>query len=154
MATREERFRQAAWTYFGYGMLYMVGAIYLVTQGVGARGTQAAPVVAWFVLGTLFIVVFPWLIARGTRGRRYVWFTRVLTLLVAFRAFGVGRVMIAPSVPSVPLPGGGELPMRLGAGIFFLMTLAAVAMLVRAAWSRGPSWRRDGAICPARPSSS
>jgi hypothetical protein len=136
MATREQRFRQAAWTYFGYGMLYMAGAIYLATQGVGARGTPAAPGVIWFVLGTLFIIVFPWLIARGTRGSGYVWFTRVLTLLVAFRAFGVGRVMIAPSIPSVPLPGGGDLPMRVGAGIFFLINLATAAMLARAAWSR------------------
>ncbi len=136
MATREERFRQAAWTYFGYGMLYMAGAIYLASQGVGARGTLATPIFIWFVLGALFVVVFPWLIARGTRGSGYVWFTRVLTLLVVFRAFGVGRVMIAPSVPSVPLPGGGELPTRLGAGVFFLIALATAAMLVRAAWSR------------------
>lgn len=153
MATHEERFRQAAWTYFGYGMLYMAGAIYLATQGVGARGTRAAPIVIWFVLGTLFLVVFPWLIARGTRGCGYVWFTWVLTLLVAFRAFGLGRVVIAPSVPSLPLPGGGEFPMRLGAGIFLLITLATAAMLVRAAWSRRPSWRRDSATNAARPSS-
>lgn len=135
MATREERFRRAAWTYFGYGVVYMIGAIYLATQGVGARGMRMAPVVIWFVLGTLFIVVFPLLIVRGTKASGYLWFTRILTLLVALRAFGVGQVMIAPTLPTVPLPGGGELPMRLGAGIFFLITLATAAMLARAAWS-------------------
>jgi hypothetical protein len=90
----------------------------------------------WFVLGTLFIVVFPWLIARGARGSGYLWFTRILTLLVAYRAFEVGRVALAPKVRSVPLPGGGEIPMSLGAGLFFLITLATMAMLARAAWSR------------------
>ena len=34
MATREERFRQAAWAYFIYGILYMIGAVYLAGQGV------------------------------------------------------------------------------------------------------------------------
>lgn len=133
---REERFRQAAWTYFVYGLLYMAGAIYLSNQGIGARGMRGVAGLMWFVLGTLFIVVFPWLIARGARGSGYLWFTRILTLLVAYRAFEVGRVALAPKVRSVPLPGGGEIPMSLGAGLFFLITLATMAMLARAAWSR------------------
>ncbi|MEK7878563.1 MAG: hypothetical protein AAB285_01770, partial [candidate division NC10 bacterium] len=65
-----------------------------------------------------------------------LWFTRVLTLLVAFRAVGVGRVMIVPTVTAVPLPGGGELSMSAGAALFFIITLATAAMLARAAWSR------------------
>ena len=131
MTTREERFKQAAWTYFVYGVLYWLGGLYLSTRGLTVgRG------IFWFVLGALFIVAFPWLIARGARGSGYLWFTRILTLLVAFRAFGVGRVMLAPTIPSVPLPGGAEVPMRLGAGIFFLLTVATMAMLARAAWSR------------------
>ncbi len=131
MANREAMFKQAAWTYFLYGVVYWLGGLYLATRGITVgRG------IFWFVLGALFIVVFPWLIARGARGSGYLWFTRILTFLVAFRAFGVGRVMIAPTVPSVPLPGGGEIPMRVGAGIFFLITLATMAMLARAAWSR------------------
>ncbi len=136
MATREERFRQAAWAYFIYGILYMIGAVYLAGQGVAVRRTGAGPMVAWFVIGALLIVVFPWLIARGARGAGYLWFTRILTLLVAYRAFEVGRVALAPKLRSVPLPGGGEIPMGLGAGIFFLITLATMAMLARAAWGR------------------
>lgn len=131
MATQDEKFRAAAWTYFIYGVLYWLGALYLTTRGLGIGGG-----VVWFVLGALFVIVFPWLIARGARGGGYLWFTRILTLLVAFRAFGVGRVVLAPTLPSVPLPGGGAIPMRLGAGIFFLVTLATMAMLARAAWSR------------------
>jgi len=131
MTTREERFKQAAWTYFVYGVLYWLGGLYMATRGLTVgRG------IFWFVLGALFIVVFPWLIARGARGSGYLWFTRILTFLVAFRAFGVGQVMLAPKIPTVPLPGDAEVPMRLGAGIFFLLTLATMAMLARAAWGR------------------
>lgn len=131
MATREDRFRQAAWAYFVYGVVYWLGGLYLAARGVAVgRG------IFWFVLGALFIVVFPWLIARGARGSGYLWFCRILTLLVAYRAFEVGRIALAPKFRSVPLPGGAELPMGLGAGIFFLITLATMAMLARAAWSR------------------
>ena len=128
--SREEKFKQAAWAYFTYGVVYWLGGLYVATRGITVgRGAL------WFVLGLLFIAIFPWLIARGARGLGYLWFTRILTLLVAFRAFGVGRVTLVPTVPSVPLPGGGEIPMRLGAGMFFLITLATMSMLARAAWS-------------------
>lgn len=131
MATREERFRQAAWAYFVYGVVYWLGGVYLAARGLGiGRG------IVWFVLGAVFVVVFPWLIARGHRAIGYLWFCRILTLLVAFRAFGVGRVVLKPTIPSVPLPWGGELPMGVGAAVFFLITLATAAMLARAAWAR------------------
>jgi hypothetical protein len=136
VATREERFKQAAWAYFIYGVLYMIGALYLAGQGVAVRRTGAGPMVAWFVIGALLIVVFPWLIARGARVGWCLWFTRLLTLLVAYRAFEVGRVALAPKLRGVPLPGGGEIPMSLGAGVFFVITLITMAMLARAAWGR------------------
>lgn len=130
MAAREEKFKQAAWAYLAYGVVYWVGGLYLATRGLGiGRG------IIWFVLGAIFVVLFPWLIARGYRGKGYLWFSRILTLLVAFRAFGVGQVMLNPTIPTVSLPGGGEIPMSLGAAIFFLITLATAAMLARAAWA-------------------
>jgi hypothetical protein len=130
MATREEKFKQAAWAYLGYGILYWVGGFYLATRGIAVgRG------VVWFVLGAIFILLFPWLIARGHRGRGYLWFCRILTLFVAYRAFEVGRVALAPKFQSVPLPGGGEIPMSVGAGVFFLIALAAGSLLARAAWA-------------------
>ena len=131
MATREEKFSQAAWTYFAYGVVYWLGGLYLYVRGVApGRGG------GWFILGAFFVIVFPLLIARGSRGWGYLWFSRILTLFVAFRAFGVGRVMLRPSMPTVPLLGGGEIPMGLGAGIFFVITLVTMALLARAAWSR------------------
>jgi hypothetical protein len=133
---RAARFKQAAIAYAVYGIIYLAGALYLVSQGIGTRGMKGAgAALVWFVLGVLFIVVFPWLISRGARSRGSLWFTRILTLLVAYRAFEVGRVALAPKFRAVPLPGGGEIPMALGAGIFFLITLATAAMLARAAWA-------------------
>ena len=131
MATQDEKFRHAAWAYFIYGVVYWAGGLYLYVRGVApGRGG------GWFILGAFFVIVFPFLIARGCRGSGYLWFSRILTLFVAFRAFGVGRVMLRPSMPTVPLPGGGEIPMGLGAGIFFGITLITMTMLARAAWSR------------------
>lgn len=139
MATRDEKFRQAAVAYLLYGIVYMAGALYLASRGIGARGmTGTAGGVLWFVLGTLFIMVCPWFIAKGAQHRGYLWFTRILTLLVAFRAYGVGQVALNPGIPTVPLPGGGAISMATGAGAFFLVTLGTMVMLARAAWSREP----------------
>ena len=56
------------------GVLYWLGAVYLATRGLTVgRG------IFWFVLGALFVAVFPWLIARGARGSGYLWFVRILS---------------------------------------------------------------------------
>ncbi|MFQ5829650.1 MAG: hypothetical protein ACE5JD_10925 [Candidatus Methylomirabilia bacterium] len=56
MVSRDEKFRQAAWAYLGYGIVYWLGGIYLATRGLTmGRG------IIWFILGALFVVVFPWL---------------------------------------------------------------------------------------------
>ena len=135
MATREERFRQAAWTYFFYGIVYMAGAIYLRSQGIGPRGSGRGTGLIWFLLGALFIVVFPWLISRGSRGWGYLWFSRILTLVVAYRAFEVGRIALRGG-PAMPGIGGGVAPGAFGAWAFFLITLITIFMLARAARSK------------------
>lgn len=137
MTSRESKFRQAAWTYFGYGILYMAGAMYLESQGIGARGMIGGTrTVIWFLLGALIILLFPWLISKGAQGRGYLWFTRILALLVAFRAFEVGRIALRGSAFTMPAIGGGISPTRMGTWAFFLITLVTLIMLARAAWSR------------------
>ncbi len=140
--TREAKFRQAAWTYFGYGVVYLVGAVYLTATGLGARGAER-PGPGWLVpftltIGLLFVVLFPWLIVRGSRHRGYLWFTRLLALFLVVRAVGVLRVAWRPTVPAVPLPGGAELPMALGALAFAAIALAAAFMVARAGWNLPP----------------
>lgn len=142
MATREAKFRQAAWTYLGYGLIYLAGAAYLTAIGMGPRGV-GRPGPAWLALftltvGTLFVALFPWLIARGARNRGYLWFARLLTLFVLVRVVGVAQVAWAPTVPAVPLPGGGAISMSLGATVFGVVALVTALMLARAAWDLPP----------------
>ena len=133
MATRQEKFRQAALSYLIYGCLYLAGAIYIVVIGIAGRAMTGRSGVIWFGVGTILIILFPWLISKGS-----VWFTRLLVVLVLFRVVGVARVMITPTISMVPLPGGMELSMRTGAAFFLLVTLGTGYMLARAAWDLKP----------------
>lgn len=133
MATRQEKFRQAALSYLIYGCLYLGGAIYVAVTGIVGRAMTTRSSVIWFGVGAILVVLFPWLISKG-----YVWFTRLLVFLVLLRAVGVSRVAIKPTIPAVPLPGGIEISMRAGAFIFLLVTLGASYMLARAAWDLSP----------------
>ena len=73
---------------------------------------------AWFVVGALFVVVFPWLLVRE-RGWFDRWvlsrrdFARVLTLLVALRAIEVARIARMPRAETVSVLGLA-VPMRAG----------------------------------------
>lgn len=133
MATQQEKFQQAALSYLIYGCLYLGGAIYVAVTGIVGRAMTTRSGVIWFGVGTILVVLFPWLISKG-----YVWFTRLLVFLVLLRAVGVARVMIKPTIPAVPLPGGIEISMRVGAFLFLLVTLGASYMLARAAWDLSP----------------
>ena len=114
----------------------MGGAIYLASQGIGPRGMSGrSSGLIWFTLGTLFILVFPWIISKGMRSAGYLWFTRLLTLVVAYRAFEVGRIALREG-HAMPAIGGGVFPTQVGAWIFFLITFGTVFMLARAAWSK------------------
>jgi hypothetical protein len=142
VTARETKFRQAAWTYFGYGLVYLAGAAYLTAIGLGARG-GVRPRGAWLALftltvGALFVGLFPWLILRGARHRGYLWFTRCLAFFLGIRVLGVLQVAWAPTVPAVPLPGGGSVSMALGATVFALVALGTAYMLARAAWDLPP----------------
>src|SRR5574342_398278 len=138
MATsREERYRQAAWTYVAYGVVYWLGGLALAQSGLGPRGMERGGT-AWFVVGALFVVVFPWLLARE-RGWFDRWilsrrdFARVLTVLVALRAIEVARIARMPRVAIVSVLGFA-VPTALGAWVFCLLTVLTAVMLARAAW--------------------
>jgi hypothetical protein len=141
MAARDEKFRQAAWTYVGYGVVYWLGGLALAIAGLGPRGMERGGT-AWFIVGALFVVVIPWLLMRE-RGWFHRWilsrrdFARVLTVLVALRAIEVARIAWAPRAETVSVLGL-DLPMRLGAWAFCLLTVVTAVMLARAAWSRDP----------------
>ena len=130
---QQVKFRQAALSYLIYGCLSLAGAAYIAASGISGRVMTGRSVLVWFGVGAILVILFPWLISKG-----YVWFTRALVLLVLFRAIGVARVIIRPTIAAVPIPGGIELPMRAGAFFFLLVTLGVGFMLARAAWDLRP----------------
>ena len=132
MATRDERYRQAAWTYVVYGVVYWLGGLALAAAGRGPRGMERGRW-AWFVVGALFVVVIPWLLAREVAVARVcARFAGVLTLLVAYRAFEVARIAVR-SRAATPCPrSGSTCPCSVGAWAFCLLTVGTAAHARRA----------------------
>jgi len=139
MALTDAKFRAAAGAYLIYGIVYWIGGVYLAWHGVGVRGEAARAGVAWIVVGLVLALGIPPLLSR-----RRAWFerwvlsrrdfARVLTALMAFRAWHVAKVAMRPETASVAAPWGGEITFRLGAAVFFVVTVAALAFVARAAW--------------------
>lgn len=135
-----DRFRTAARAYFAYGVVYLVGGLYLVTQGVGVRGSRTAAGAEWLTIGLLLLLLIPYLLRR-----RRAWFerwvltrrdfARVLSVLMAFRAWKVLAIALRPDTAMVGAPWGGTVTFRLGAIVFFLVTVTALVFVARAAWS-------------------
>ena len=134
MASVNARYRQAAWTYVAYGVVYWLGGLALAAAGLGPRGMERGRL-AWFVVGALFVVIFPWLLIRKWRWR---WaFAAVLTFLVAYRAFEVARIALRSRGQTVSALGF-DVPMHTGAWAFCALAVLTALMLARAAWSREP----------------
>jgi len=136
-----DRFRLAARAYLVYGVIYWLGGFYLALHGVGVRGGRMAQSgVAWIVVGLVFLVLVPYLLAR-----RRAWFerwilsrrdfARILAAFMAVRAWHVLQVALRPETASVAAPWGGEITFRLGAIVFMAVTVAALLVIARAAWA-------------------
>lgn len=133
----DARFRQAAWTYFGYGVIYWVTALYLQLHVFRVRGS----LLLWFAIGALIAVGVPGLLLR-----RRAWFerwilsrrdfARILAVLVGIRAVLVARIAIR-GPESMPMPGmGGGVPTTTaGAWLMALVAAVTAVMLARAAWA-------------------
>jgi hypothetical protein len=134
-------YRAAALAYAIYGLVYLVGGLYLISQGVGVMGaptsgatTQA--MMRWGVVGLLPLVAIPWLLSRpwtwfgGLVSRRtFAW---LVAGLLAIRAFKVGEVALRGGA-SAAAPWGGQISFRVGAAVFLVFTLMALVSVVRAA---------------------
>lgn len=127
MATRKQKYRQAAITYLVYGLIYLGGAVYLAEIGAVARSGWV-----WFLVGAIFLLVLPPLVWY-----EFKWVTRILAILVFVRVVGLVRVIVNDEGETVPLPWDGAVPMRYGAVAFLIVAVVAGAMLVRAGWNLG-----------------
>ncbi len=132
----ETRFRQAAWTYFAYGLAYLGVALYLQVAVFGVAGR----LLVWFVIGALITVGVPWLlIARRAAFERWALsrrdFARLLTVLVAIRAITVAGIALrGPDTTRMPTFGGGVPTTRAGAVVMAVVAAITAVMLARAAW--------------------
>ena len=118
MATRRQKYRQAALTYFLYGL------VYLTARAAGGLG--------FYLVGALLAVVFPVLVWK-----EFKWFTRVLAVLVLVRVGGLAHLIWTDDGRQVPLVGEATIPQAVGAGVFLLVAVVTFGMLVRAGWARG-----------------
>ena len=142
-------YRVAARAYVLYGLVYLVGGLYLISQGVGVMGgaTGGATtrlMLRWGFIGMIPLVVIPWLLSRpwswlgGLVSRRaFAW---IVALLLALRAYKVGEVALRHGA-SVAAPWGGEVSFQVGAFVFLVVTLIALAFVLRAAIRREPAIR-------------
>ena len=135
MAAQDERYRQAAWTYVVYGVVYWLGGLALARSGLGPRGMERGRW-AWFIIGALFVLDLSLaahagvaVAARTSRG--------LLAVLVAYRALEVARIAWRSGGETVSV-AGLAVSMPAGAWAFCLLALVTALMLARAAWSRQP----------------
>lgn len=137
MSAGEARFRQAAWAYLAYGIVYWLTALYLQLHVFTIRG----PLLIWFVIGALIAVGVPWLLLRPRPGferwllcRRDV--ARILAVLVAIRALYVAWLALrSAEAMRMPRFGGGIPAGATGAWLMALVAAVTAVMLVRAGWS-------------------
>jgi hypothetical protein len=137
-------YRAAARAYFVYGIVYLIGGLYLVSQGVGVMGSStggatARTMLRWGLIGLIPLVLIPWLLSRpwswlgGLVSRRgFAW---LVAILLAVRAYKVGQVARHGGA-SVAAPWGGEISFQTGAVVFLVVTLIALACVLRAATHR------------------
>lgn len=133
----ERKFRQAAWTYFGYGVIYWGTALYLQLHVFEVRGR----LLFWFALGALIAVGVPWLLVqrrpwfeRWVLSRRD--FARILAALVIARAGAVAWFAVNGAESTrMPRMGGGVPTGPAGAWAMALVAVITGVMLARAGWA-------------------
>ena len=144
MTESERRFRDAARGYLVYGVVYYAGGLYLLWHGVGVMGSmegrRLGTLAFWALAGLVPMLGIPFLIhTRHAWFERWVFsrrdFTRVVALFLAFRAYKIGQVITHGHGAAVPAPWGGSVTFQVGAAVFFVITVGALIMVVRAAWS-------------------
>ena len=133
-------YRPAARAYVFYGLVYLAGGLYLISQGVGVMGGSTGGetthlMLRWGFIGLIPLVVIPWLLSRpwswlGGLVSRPV-FASIVAALLAYRAYKVGQVALHGGA-SVAAPWGGEVSFQIGAFAFLAVTLVAFGFVLRA----------------------
>lgn len=126
------RYRQAALAYLVYGIIYLMGAGHLGMTGATSRASESGAWF-WYLTGAVFVLLFPWLISRA-----YIWFTRVLALLVCVRVYGLITVAAGPTAgDDLDLIAGLTVTKSIGAITFAAVAVVTVFFLARASCCSG-----------------
>ncbi len=143
MSTVDGRFRSAARAYLLYGIVYWIGGLYMLGQGVGVMGAmegrRGTSIAFWGLAGLVPLLLIPYLLqARRRWFERWLLsrrdFARLVAVLLAFRAWKVGQVALARDGGVVAAPWGGMVTFQAGAALFLVVTVIALAAVARAAW--------------------
>ena len=145
MSDLDARYRIAARGYFGYGIVYYVGGLYLLWHGVGVMGAMEGrrfrTIAFWALAGLVPLLLVPYLLrARRRWFERWVFtrrdIARIVALFLAFRAWKITEVVVHHHGNWIPAPWGGVITYQVGAAIFLVITIGALAAVARAAWAR------------------
>jgi len=139
----DRRFRVAAYAYLVYGVVYWLGGMWLLSQGVGVMGGRTgagttASLARWGLIGAVPLILIPLLLSRrwswlrGAAGVARRAFAALIVLLLALRAWKVGAVALHGDGASIAAPWGGAMTFQAGAAIFLVVTLAALVAVARA----------------------
>ena len=116
-----------------------------LSQGVGVmggrEGARGGTLAFWAIAGLVPMLVIPYLLAARRRWfERWVLsrrdFARVVAVFLAFRAWKVAWVAIHGDGATVAAPWGGVVSFQVGAAVFLIVTVAALAAVTRAGWAR------------------
>jgi hypothetical protein len=133
----DDRFRAAARGYLAYGLVYWLGGAWLFLHDVG-RGSALS--VVWILLGAVLVVLVPYLLRRRRSWfERWILsrrdFARIVAVLMFARVLAVLRVVLREDSAVAPAPWGGVVSYRAGGVVFLVVTVAALVLVARAAWS-------------------
>ena len=136
-AALEDRFRAAARAYFVYGIVYLVGGVWLWLHDVGRAFAGSW---AFILGGATLVVLIPFLLRRPRPWfERWILsrrdFARIVVLSMVLRVVAVARVVVRSEAATVVTPWGGQISYRLGGVVFLIVTVVALVLVARAAWS-------------------
>ena len=133
------------WFYLGFTAFVLLllaldlGVFHRKAHAVSFREASLWSVV-WIAVGAGLVVLVPFLLRR-----RRPWFerwilsrrdfARLVAVFMVFRVVAVARVVLRSDSATVPAPWGGLVSYRAGGAVFLLVTLAALALVARAAWA-------------------
>ncbi len=124
-----EKYRQAAITYFVYGLIYLIGAIIIAQSGISSKTARPDSGLIYFITGGLFVILIPLAIWKG-----FKWFTRIIAIFIVYRLYEIGRLVFRDGDKLVPVTDTFAITYFQGGIVFLVIAAFTGYMLARAGW--------------------